>query len=162
MWKVPHRSIALVKTLFSIQKYWYFSYFSTKTCCGYSLEAPHRGASNEYPQHTFSWRNKKNIYRIPSLIWTYAEALLSTNNIYFQREIFILTLLLSGGTQRPDFGIALAFSFYSVRWGFWCLCSCLFVYSSVDTNNKFLCLHMRVCSNLIIACHPTTHQAYAL
>ena len=29
-------------------------------CCGYSLEAPHWGASNEYPQHLFSWRNKKN------------------------------------------------------------------------------------------------------
>ena len=25
----------------------------------YSLEAPQRGASNEYPQHMFSWRNKK-------------------------------------------------------------------------------------------------------
>ena len=25
------------------------------------LEAPRRGASNEYPQHMFSWRNKKNI-----------------------------------------------------------------------------------------------------
>ena len=28
---------------------------------------PHQGASNEYPQHIFSWRNKKNIYRIPPL-----------------------------------------------------------------------------------------------
>ena len=27
----------------------------------YSLEAPRRGASNEYPQHIFSLRNKKNI-----------------------------------------------------------------------------------------------------
>ena len=27
----------------------------------YSLEAPLRGASNEYPQHMFSWRNKKDI-----------------------------------------------------------------------------------------------------
>ena len=27
----------------------------------YSLEAPCGGASNEYPQHMFSWRNKKNI-----------------------------------------------------------------------------------------------------
>ena len=27
-------------------------------CCGYSLEAPRRGASNEYPQLMFSWRNK--------------------------------------------------------------------------------------------------------
>ena len=34
----------------------------------YSLEAPHQGASNEYPQHTLSWRNKKNIYQIPSLM----------------------------------------------------------------------------------------------
>ena len=25
----------------------------------YSLEMPRRGASNEYPQHMFSWRNKK-------------------------------------------------------------------------------------------------------
>ena len=27
----------------------------------YSLEVPHRGTSNEYPQHMFSSRNKKNI-----------------------------------------------------------------------------------------------------
>ena len=30
-------------------------------CCGYSLETPRWGASNEYPQHMFSWRNKKDI-----------------------------------------------------------------------------------------------------
>ena len=27
----------------------------------YSLEVPHRGASNEYPQRIFLWRIKKNI-----------------------------------------------------------------------------------------------------
>ena len=27
----------------------------------YSLEAPRRGASNEYPQHMFTRRNKNNI-----------------------------------------------------------------------------------------------------
>ena len=32
-----------------------------KTCCGYSLKVPQRGTSNVYPQHTFSWRNKKNV-----------------------------------------------------------------------------------------------------
>ena len=26
------------------------------------LEAPHLGASDEYTQHMFSWRNKENIY----------------------------------------------------------------------------------------------------
>ena len=28
--------------------------------CGYSLELPHRGSSNEYPQSMFLSRNKKN------------------------------------------------------------------------------------------------------
>ena len=40
----------------------------------YSLEAPRRGASNEYPQHMFSWRNKKNIVWIPSLICSYVKS----------------------------------------------------------------------------------------
>ena len=41
-------------------------YIEENICCGYSLEVPHRGTSNEYPQHMFSSRNKKNIYLI---IW---------------------------------------------------------------------------------------------
>ena len=28
----------------------------------HSLESSHNGASNEHPQHMFSWRNKKNVY----------------------------------------------------------------------------------------------------
>ena len=28
---------------------------------------PHRDTSNEYPQHMFSWRNKKNIYNRDTL-----------------------------------------------------------------------------------------------
>ena len=39
----------------------------------YSLKALHWGASNEYPQHMFSWRNKKNINLIPTLIKAYAK-----------------------------------------------------------------------------------------
>ena len=30
------------------------------TYCGYSLELPHRGGSNDYPQSMFFSRNKKN------------------------------------------------------------------------------------------------------
>ena len=37
----------------------------------YSLEAPRRGASNEYPQHMFLWRSKENIYMDTTLIWSY-------------------------------------------------------------------------------------------
>ena len=36
-----------------------FLFLDENTCCGYSLEAPRRGASNEYPQYISS-RNKKN------------------------------------------------------------------------------------------------------
>ena len=30
-------------------------------CCGYSLEAPQRGASNECPQHVFVEKYEKNV-----------------------------------------------------------------------------------------------------
>ena len=36
-------------------------YSLMKTCCGYSLEVPHRGTSNEYPQHIFSLKSKTNM-----------------------------------------------------------------------------------------------------
>ena len=38
---------------------------SWKHILWYSVEAPQQGASTEYPQHMFSWRNTKNIYLIP-------------------------------------------------------------------------------------------------
>ena len=38
-----------------------FLFLYKNICCGYSLEAPRRGTSNEYPQHMFLSRNKKNI-----------------------------------------------------------------------------------------------------
>ena len=49
-----------------------FLFLNKNIRCGYSLEAPRRGASNEYPQHMFSSRNKKNIMWIPPLICSYS------------------------------------------------------------------------------------------
>ena len=43
----------------------FFLFLNENICCGYSLEAPRRGASNEYPQHMFLLRNKKDI----SIFW---------------------------------------------------------------------------------------------
>ena len=46
--------------------FWYiytFYYFFMKTCCGYSLEVPWGGTSNEYTQHRFLWRNWENYLR---------------------------------------------------------------------------------------------------
>ena len=45
---------------------YFFLFLHKNICCGYSLEVPQRGTSNEYPQHTFSWRNKKNINTVLS------------------------------------------------------------------------------------------------
>ena len=49
----------------------FFLFIYENICCGYSLEVLCGGASNEYPQHMFSWRNKKNVIWIPLLsIWS--------------------------------------------------------------------------------------------
>ena len=37
-----------------------FQFFAQNIDCGYSLEPPRRGGSNEYPQSMFLSRNKKN------------------------------------------------------------------------------------------------------
>ena len=42
-----------------IQKYLSTSFFFKKTYCGYSSEAPRRGASDEYPQHVFVEKPEK-------------------------------------------------------------------------------------------------------
>ena len=51
----------------------FFLFLHENICYGYSLEVPHWGTSNEYPQHMLSWRNMKNIYLdIPRLdLWTF-------------------------------------------------------------------------------------------
>ena len=55
-----------------------FLFLHENICCGYSLEVPQQGASNEYPQHIFLWRNKKDIMWIPPFICSYVSLLLYT------------------------------------------------------------------------------------
>ena len=42
----------------------FFSYFSIKTCCGYSFKKPHHSTSYEYPQHVSkeNWRKLSQSY----------------------------------------------------------------------------------------------------
>ena len=47
-----------------------------------SLEAPRRGASNEYPQHMFLRRNKKNIRWLTPLIWNYGFCICTPDKLY--------------------------------------------------------------------------------
>ena len=37
----------------------FFLFLDKNICCGYSLEAPRGGASNEYPQHMCFWEIRK-------------------------------------------------------------------------------------------------------
>ena len=72
-WLEEKFTIALDKALFFNQKVAkkvaiFFLFRDKNICCGYSLEAPRQGTSNEYPQHMFLLENKKPIYLIPTLI----------------------------------------------------------------------------------------------
>ena len=69
---------------------YFFSYFVHKNIyCGYSLEAPHWGASNEYPQYMFSWRNKKTIstFRLKKVLQNSTTVL---TGLYLCCSLFVL------------------------------------------------------------------------
>ena len=61
--------VAPVKGIFINQNVLiFFLFLHENICCGYSLEAPHRGASNEYHNICFHEEIKKNIYLVTHLI----------------------------------------------------------------------------------------------
>ena len=47
---------------FQMKKFEFFLIFAQNIDCGYTLEPPPRGGSNEYPQSMFWSKNKKNMY----------------------------------------------------------------------------------------------------
>ena len=62
----PDLHIGLVKKeYFLIIMGYFFLFLHKNICCGYSLEAPQLGTSNEYPQHTFLYGELEKI--IPQL-----------------------------------------------------------------------------------------------
>ena len=68
--------------------------FCTNICCGYSLEVPCQGVSNEHPQHTFLWRYKQNIYLTTSLMHMHC-VLHAICNQYSHKSIHWLKLIWS-------------------------------------------------------------------
>ena len=48
-----------------------FLIFAQNIDCGYTLEPPHRGGSNEYPQSMFWSKNKKNEFTPPTPVLLY-------------------------------------------------------------------------------------------
>ena len=72
----------------------------------YSLEVPHWGFSNEYPQHMFLWTNKKYINNFwlkkNCLIWSYAWCLLQrkASEYWIMMSIFFLLAHLSSAQDE--------------------------------------------------------------
>ena len=60
--------------------------------CGYSLEPPQRGGSNEYPQSMFLSRNMKNIRIFLSENFHFLVVKFS---VYLNRRVFVMCTLLS-------------------------------------------------------------------
>ena len=70
------------KALFSSKKDWYrFLFLHANRHFGYSLGAPCWGSYNEYPQHILWFRNKKHIYLILTLIWSYDPGVFTLSNL---------------------------------------------------------------------------------
>ena len=55
-------SLALKIEHFQLKSFDIFLIFAQNIDCGYTLEPPPRGGSNEYPQSMFWSKNKKNRY----------------------------------------------------------------------------------------------------
>ena len=55
---------------FQLKNFDIFLIFSQNIDCGYTLEPPRRGGSNEYPQSMFWSKNKKNMYTLANPSFT--------------------------------------------------------------------------------------------
>ena len=75
-------------------------FFHENICCGYSLEAPHWGASNGVPTKYVLWRNKKNISIFPLKKVTYLKLCKDYSKHMFawrnKKNIYLHTPLILG------------------------------------------------------------------
>ena len=70
--------------------------------CGYSLESPRRGGSNEYPQSMFLSRNKKIIHTPVNPSFTIWKWGLRGSTLY--RHVFVMnwSFVISKPTSKPS------------------------------------------------------------
>ena len=66
----------------------FFLFLHENICCGCSLEAPQWGASNEYPQHMFSCRNKKKI----SILFGWKKCLFWSCGMLHSSEVMVINI----------------------------------------------------------------------
>ena len=63
-----------------------FLIFAQNIDCGYTLEPPRRGGSNEYPQSMFWSKNKKNMYTPANPIFFYIKV--GFKGVYISQTCF--------------------------------------------------------------------------
>ena len=68
---LPMIFIAIKMKNFQQKNFDIFLIFAQNIYCGYTLEPPRRGGSNEYPQSMFWRKNKKNRYTYPCITQFY-------------------------------------------------------------------------------------------
>ena len=73
-----------------------FLIFAQNIYCGYTLEPPQRGGSNEYPQSMFWSKNKKNIkhFHLKITIFTAREILQYIARTCLRNVMFFVSVVL--------------------------------------------------------------------
>ena len=101
----------------------FFLFLLKNIDCGYSLEPPHRGGSNEYPQSMF-WAE---MWRILELLSENFNFLLVKFSIYLNRRVFVLVVICSSSllVLVPLEGCA------SCLWISWGICTSIFLFLSL-------------------------------
>ena len=75
--------------------------------CGYALEPPQRGDSNEYPQSMF-W---VEIYKISEYLSENFQFWVVKFSIYLNRRVFVMQILFSGKIRKQYFKMSSAENF---------------------------------------------------
>ena len=70
-----------------------FLIFAQNIDCGYTLELPQRGGSNEYPQFMFSSKNKKNRYTPANPIFLYKSGP-GSRGYTFHGHVFLMIVIV--------------------------------------------------------------------
>ena len=80
--------------------YLFFLFLLQNIDCGYSLEPPRRGGSNEYPQSMFWSKNKKNI---KTFLMKFSFFATEKNLYILHGQVFVMCSTLSiSHTRRTD------------------------------------------------------------
>ena len=80
-------NFCIVKLGFTGVYNFFFLFLLKNIDCGYSLELPCRGGSNEYPQSMFLIRNNKNIRNFHLQIFIFLVVKFS---VYLNRHVFVM------------------------------------------------------------------------